>query len=191
MKVFNFFAHIFSIFAFLTLGSLLIIVALHILSLDDALFKVREIYMSPWLSIQTGLMGILFITMGLTFTKLLVKKGREQDAVIVQSEIGPIVVSANAIEDAVKKVLKKFNLVKDSKTRILIRGKDVAIRLGLILWAGGRVPELMEEIQLEVNRRVQKLLGEENKLEVSCDVDGIKDYETNLEPLSHQDHLEV
>lgn len=191
MKVFNFFVHIFAIFSFLTLGSLLMIVALHILALEDAILRVREIYANPWLGIQTGFLGLLFITVGLTFTKLLVKKGREQDAVIVQSEIGPIVVSANAIEDAVKKVLKRFNLVKDSKIKTLIRGKDVEIQIRLVLWAGGNVPELLEEIQGDVFRRIQKLLGESNKLEVSCDVQRIQDYETDKDPVERDEPMSV
>jgi len=95
MKVFNFFIFVFAIFSFLTLGSLMLIVALHILSVEDALLKVREVYADGWMSLQTGFLGLLFITVGLAFTKMLVKKGREQDAVIVQSEMGPIVVSSN------------------------------------------------------------------------------------------------
>ena len=43
MKVANAFAQLFAILAFLTLGSLMIIVSLHLLAFDDAILKVQEI----------------------------------------------------------------------------------------------------------------------------------------------------
>lgn len=183
MKVFNFFAHVFALFAFLTVGSLLMIVAMHILSLEDAIFKLKELYASPWQSLQAGLIGLLFIGIGLSFARMLVKKGRDADAVILRSEAGPVVVSVMAIEEAVKKVIKRFNLVKDAKVKVLTQGKDVEIRVRLVLWAGGRVPELLSEIQEEVHSRVRKLLGQENKLEVACDVQHIEDHEAEREPV--------
>ena len=185
MKVYNFFAHIFSIFAFLTVGSLLIIVALHILSLEDAIFKLRELYASPLQSAQAGMIGLAFIVIGLSFARMIVKKGRDADAVILQGEAGPLVVSVSAIEDAVRKVLKRFNLVKECKIKTLIHSKDVEIRLRLVLWAGGRVPELLVEIQDEVYGRLRKLLSSDNKVEVSCDVQRIEDHELNLPQLDY------
>ena len=61
MKVINAFAHIFAIFAFLTIGSLLMIVAFHILSLPDAQRQLEEFYSTPWRSVQTAVVGMVFI----------------------------------------------------------------------------------------------------------------------------------
>lgn len=181
MKVVNVFAQLFAIFSFLTLGSLLVIVAVHILSADDAVLRVREIYDQPWKSVQAGFLGLFFIMVGLIFSKVLLKAGRESEAVIYQSEIGPVVVSVTAIEDVVKKVLKRFHLVKESKIKTLVHGKDVELRLRLILWAGGQVPELLVEIQQQVRDRLKKLLGAENLIEVNCDVQKIEEQENDLE----------
>ena len=177
MKVMNAFIQLFAIFAFLTLGSLLIIVASRILSLEDALFKLKELYSSPWKSVQTGLVGLLFILVGLAFTKIMLKKGRDQEALIFQSEMGPIVVSYMAIEDVAKKALKRFHIVKDSKIKTVIRGKNVEVKIRLHLWSGAKISELLLEIQEDVLNRVRKLLGSENKLEVICDVLRIEDFE--------------
>lgn len=177
MKVFTAFTYIFSVFAFLTVGSLLIIVSLHILSFQDALIKIEEVYSSPMKSMQTGLIGLVFILIGLAFSKMLVKRGKEADALILQSEAGPIVVSLHAIEDAVKKVVKRFHLVKESKIKTIIRTKQVQIKLRLVLWSGGQIPELISEIQSEVKVRLSKLLNDECQLEVACDIQRIEDYE--------------
>ena len=177
MKVFNFFSHIFAVFSFLTLGSLLILVACHMLSLEDALLQLRGVYASPWHSLQTGFFGLVCITVGLSFARMMVKQRRNTEALIFQSEIGPMVVSTTTLEDVVRKVLKHFHLVKDCKTKILISGKDVEIRLRLVLWSAVRVQELLTEIQSEIDARARKLLGPENHLEIICDVQGIEDHE--------------
>ncbi len=182
MKVVNAFAQLFAIFAFLTLGSLLIIISLHLLSYADASIKLQEIYQNPWRSMQIGVVGLVFILMGLAFSKMLVKMGRPNEALIYQSEVGPMVVSSQAIESAAFKALKKFSLVKKTKIKINIRGKDVEVKLRLILWSGGQVPSLLSELQEDVQARVKRLLGPENQVIVTCDVKGIEETETLFEP---------
>jgi uncharacterized alkaline shock family protein YloU len=181
MKVVNVFAQIFAIFAFLTLGSLLVIVSLHVLSVDDAIVRIHELYNDPWKSLHSGILGLFFISVGLIFSKLLLKTGRQSEAIIFQSEMGPMLVSVTAIEDVVKRVLKRFHLVKDNKIKTLVHGKNVELRLRLVLWSGGQVPELLSDIQQQVRSRVKKLLGPENNVEVNCDVQRIEDHEGDLE----------
>lgn len=163
------------------------IVSFHILDYQDALAKLQDLYASPSQSFQMGIGGIVFICVGLIFTKLLIKQGRQTEALIFQSEIGPIVVSVSAIEDTARKVTKRFHLVKDCKIKIRIEGKFVELKLSLTLWSGSRVPELVSEVQEEVRSRVKKLIGPETRLEITCDVQKIEDHEADFPlPQSNQ-----
>jgi uncharacterized alkaline shock family protein YloU len=183
MKVFNAFAHVFAIFAFLTLGSLLIIISLHIVTLEDALSQLRLLYTDPWNSTKAGILGLSFIAVGLSFTRMLLKKRRQAEVLIYQSDAGPVVISVTAFEDVVKKVLKRFHLVKESKNKILVQGKDVEIKLRLVLWSGGKIQELLVEIQEDIRTRIRKMIGPEGQVEVTCDVQRIEDHEAaSLEP---------
>ncbi len=191
MKVVNVFAQIFAIFAFLTLGSLFMIVALHVLSLEDALYKIREVYQNPVQSVHLGFIGVLFIAVGLIFSRMLVKKGRESDAIIYQGETGPMIISVSAIEDVMKKVLKKFHMVKEWKAKTLIHGKDLEIKLRLVLWSGGGVPKLLAEIQDEIGDRLRKMLGSDNRFEILCDVQKIEDHDNELQNQEDQKGNEI
>jgi hypothetical protein len=177
MKVIHAFAQIFAIFAFLTLGSLMMIVAMHILTVDDAVFKLRAIYYSPWQSLRIGFVGFLFIMIGLQFSKTLVKKSKQTDAIILRSENGPLLISITAVEDVVKKVVKHFHLIKEQKTKILVQNKMLQAKMRLVLWSGGKVPELLNELQSEIRAKLVKLLGEDIRLEINCDVQRIEDHE--------------
>lgn len=176
MKVFNVFSQIFAIVAFLTLGSLLLIIAFHILSLENAVIQVRELYASPLRSLQEFLLGLVFIAVGLSFARNLLKKRRQDEAIICQSETGPIIVSVTAMEDVIRKVMKRFLLVKNFRSKVLIQDKDVQIKMRLILWAGAKVQSLLLEVQEEINSRIKKLLGPSNRVEVICDVQKIEDH---------------
>lgn len=183
MKVTNAFAQLFAILAFLTLGSLMIIVSLHLLAFEDAILKVQEIYQSTGRSVQVGLVGLIFIILGLAFAKMLVKTGRPNEAVIFQSEIGPMVVSTTTLGNAAVKAVKRFPLVKSAKVKVNILGKNIEIKLRLVLWAGGHVPTVLAELQQEVQQRVKRLLGSENQLIVICDVRGIDEAGSGLQDL--------
>lgn len=180
MKVVNAFATLFAIFAFLTLGSLLLMVALHLLAAEDAMTRIQEIYSNPWRSLQTGVLGLLFILVGLTFAKVFLKRGREMEVIIFQGGMGPIVISVSTIEDIVRKVLKRFSLVKEWKTKTLIEGRDVEIRLRLVLWSGGDVPALLNSIQQEIRDRLRKILGPEGQLEIRCDVIRVEESQLDI-----------
>ena len=184
MKVTNAFAQIFAILAFLTMGSLMIIVSLHLLAFDDAILKIQEIYQSPWRASQVGVAGLVFIILGLAFAKMFVKAGRPNEAVIFQSEIGPMVVSSGTLGNAAAKAAKRFPLVKSAKVKVHILGKNVEIKLRLVLWAGGQISTVLSGIQQEVRQRVERLLGTENQLIVICDVKGVEEAGAGLQDLA-------
>lgn len=177
MKIISAFTYVFAVFSFLTLGSLMMIVALHILTADQAVLKLQEIYHSPWQSLRTGFVGLLFMLVGLSFAKTLVKQGRQTDALIIRGENGPLVMPVNMIEDVIKKVVKKFHLVKEVKIKVVIKGKALEVKMRLVLWSGGRVPDLLVELQEEVRSRIFKVLGEDIKIELICDVQRIEEHE--------------
>lgn len=181
MKVVQAFTTLFAVMAFLTLGSLLLMVGLHLLSQEDAVLRIQEIYTNPWRSLQTGFVGLLFILVGLAFAKMLIKRGRQTEAIVFQGEMGPIVVSITAIEDLIKKVLKHFALIKEWKSKILIDGREVDIKLRLILWSGGDIPNLLNSVQHEIHTRLQKILGAECSVEIYCDVIRIEESHFELE----------
>ena len=68
-------------------------------------------------------------------------------------------------------------------------GKDVDIKLRFVLWSGARIQALLGEIQEEIQARVAKLLGPENKIEIICDVQRIEDHEAVPETRSSEKKL--
>ena len=78
-----------------------------------------------------------------------------------------------------RQVLKRFHLVKEWKTKTGIDGRDIEIKLRMVLWSGGDMPGLLSGIQQEIRDRLKKILGPECRLEIFCDVVRIE--ESNFE----------
>lgn len=188
MKVGNVIVYLLSAFAFLMLGCLFLFVSLHFLSFDDAILKVQEVYQSTWRSVQAGVVGLVFITLGLTFAKMLVKEGRPNEAIIFHSGTGLVVVSAATIENTAIRTVRHFSFVKSVKVKATITGKNIELRLRLFLWSGGHVPTILAELQQEVQDRVKRLLGPENQLVVTCDVRGVEEVSASKDLSVTQDH---
>ncbi len=170
MKIINIFVHIFAVFAFLTVGSLMMIVSLHVLSMEDALLKVQYIYDDPWKSLQMGITGILFIFVGIILSKTLVKLIRRDDDVVLYGKWGYMTVSVRAIDDLVKKVVQKFDVVKEIKTETDVEGNNLNIIANLSVVSGWNLPELINVIQNDISSRINKMLGGGIELKLAVNV---------------------
>lgn len=179
MKVVHFFIYVFSVLVYLTIGSLLMIVALHIVSMDDVFTAVREAYRGFWSSFQTFLVGFLFICVGLAFAKLLIARARSEDALMYQSEMGRITVSLTAIEDIARKALKKFLVVKDCKVKTHLHDSELDVILRLTLWSTLNIPDLLRDVQEEVRQKLTRVLGMEHPLEIKAEVVKVEDHKVD------------
>ncbi|MBI1978134.1 MAG: alkaline shock response membrane anchor protein AmaP [Candidatus Omnitrophica bacterium] len=170
MKLINIFVHVIAIFAFLTIGSLMIIVSLHVLSMEDALLKVQEVYENPWQSFQMGVTGVLFIFVGLIFSKMLVKGTRKEDDLVLYGKWGYLSVSIRAINDLVRRVLRKFDVVREIQLETDAQASRLKIVANLSVLSGWNLPELIHAIQSDLTERLNKMLGGEIELELIVNV---------------------
>ncbi len=150
------------------------LVSLHLLAFDDAIIEVQKIYQSSLRSFQMGATGLVFIAVGLGCAKALVKMARPNEAVIFQTDIGPMVVSVKTLVNVSIKIAKKFSFVKTAKAKVQIHDKKVELKLGLVLWeVGGQPATLLSEVQEAVLERISRLLGRKNHLTIVCYINGI------------------
>lgn len=170
MKVVNFIVEIISILVYLTVGSFLIIVAVHLVGFEDAINAVTDIYKNPVHSLEAGGIGLIFIVIGLTLAKIIVKRGRSDDALVLDSAAGKIRVSVDAIEDIARKVLKKFLLIKEYRVRTHVSDQHLEIKVRLVLWSGGSIPNIVNELRTDLGNRLSKVLGLKDNMEIKVDV---------------------
>ncbi|MBI4971880.1 MAG: alkaline shock response membrane anchor protein AmaP [Candidatus Omnitrophica bacterium] len=178
MKVFDLFTKVFTVFAFLTLGSLLIMVSLHVVAWDDLMRDLGRIYEDPRAAFQTLIAGIFFIFMGLAFAKILIKQTRYAGGIIYAGPLGRTTVSVSAVEDVVRKTLKRFPEILTFTLKCRGYEKKAEIKVKLVVQAGVTLPVFSDEVKKEIRSRLERLLNLVNDVEVFVNVRNIKDSES-------------
>ena len=169
MKVASFVVNLCSVFVLLTLGSLLTIVSLHLVAIDDLMATVRHVYYSPWKLFQLGAFGLLMNVLGLAFAKTLIK-ATDGSAVIYESNNGQVRVAMEAMHETLRKAMKKYTVIKEQKMKISIDGQHVEAKIKMVLWMGVDVASFVKTLQEELHGILSRLLGEESEVEVFVDV---------------------
>jgi UDP-N-acetylmuramyl pentapeptide phosphotransferase/UDP-N-acetylglucosamine-1-phosphate transferase len=170
MRLTHIVAYIFAVFAFLTIGSLMMIVSLNVLTMEDALLKVQDVYENSWQLFKTGSGGVIFILIGLVFAKLLVKETRSNEDVLLLGKWGYFSVSTRAIEDLISKALRRFDDIQELQTKIDVRGSQLKVATDISIVTGRNVAEVVDEAQRELLRKIHRLIGDGVEVEVSVNI---------------------
>jgi uncharacterized alkaline shock family protein YloU len=176
MKVVQFFVFAFSVLVYLTVGSLLVIMALRIVPVEDVYLAIEQMYSGFWDSMQILVTGFLFVSVGLVFAKMLIARNRAEDSVVFQSEMGRISVSLDAIEDIVRKALKKFLVIKDCKIKRRLQDGELDILIRLTLWSAMNIPDLVREVQDDIRQKLARVLGMEYPIEIKAEVVKVEEH---------------
>lgn len=173
MRLFSFLNQLFTVICYLTLGSFFIIIAFHWWPLENAIETLYRVYHSDFFTLVIALTGCGFVALGLMLLRIFVKTNPQNEALVCRTDAGVVVVSGKAIEDVARKVIKKSPFVRDCKIKLSIRSQWVSLQLRMTLWANDSLAAVVQEIQEEICARLQKLLGRDNQLLVSCEIDRI------------------
>ncbi len=173
MRISRLFAYAFAAFAFLTLGSLMLIVSLHVLSMEDALLKVEELYEKPWQSVRMGISGLFFVVLGLVFSKFFVKSLKPSDDLILYGKWGHLNVSVRTISDLLRRVLKKYESIRLINVDVAASGNQLKVEANLVLLSEWGLPDLSSKIREEMIKRLKQILGAEVELDLVLNIRGV------------------
>ncbi len=179
MKAFDLFTKVFSVFAFLSIGSLLIMVALHVVAWNDLVRDLGRIYEEPAAALQTLAIGVFFVFMGLAFAKMLIKQTRYAGGLIYTGPLGRTTVSVSAIEDVVRKALKRFPEILTFTLKCRGYETKAEIKIRLVVQEGVSLPRFTDEVKKEVLARLARILSLVNDVEIFIDVRNVKEGESS------------
>lgn len=176
MKLINFFIEVFCVVAFLTLGSLMMLVSMHILPMEDALIKVQALYESTSESFQLGISGILFIVIGLLLSKKVIKQNQRAEGFFsVESDAGLVTIAYSAIDELVAKILKRYEVVKKFTSSCHFIAGRLEIKIMIEVVSGWDLGELTLNIKRDVEEKVLKMLRSQTSVVIDINVSKIEE----------------
>jgi len=89
-------------------------------------------------------------------------------------------VSLQAMDDLVQKIIRKYDVVKKLQSDIHVEGNKMKVIAKLTVISGWNLPELINTIQTELSKKLNKMLGGGVELELDVNVNKIIDSDSHI-----------
>jgi uncharacterized alkaline shock family protein YloU len=153
----------------------MLIVSLHVLSMEDALVKLEQLYDSAWQSTRLGFAGVAFIFLGLVFAKVLIKLTRPSDDVMLFGKWGYINLSLKAIENLSRKTFRKFEFLRVVNVKTSSTGNQVKVDVNITVSITENIAALLQVAQKELGEKLERMLGEQIEVSLSINIINISE----------------
>ena len=145
---------------FIIIGTGFIAISLDFIELNE----VMAFYESYNLKTSVGLVGALFILVGLLITHFTFGGIQRERTIAFNTPDGQVVISLSAIENFVKKLANQLPEIKDMRSSVFASKKGVNISTRISLWSDANIPDVTERIQSIIKNKVQDMLGIEESI---------------------------
>lgn len=157
----------------LAAGVFAVVAALDLVSPDSLTGLLSDISSNPQASIIVAIGGIVLALVGISAPFRLEKHLKKNKVITFQNADGGVAVSTLAIEEYIKKIAKYVPGIKSISSRVNLDRKGIAIVSSVTMSAGANIPETTELLQGEIRARVQKMLGQEEKINITIHISRI------------------
>lgn len=155
---------------YLAIGGALIILALNVFSLDQIIESVNFLYSDQNLKLAMGVIGIMFILIGILSTQISFGKMHREKTIAFENPDGQVVVSLTAIEEFIKRMVKEMPQVKELKSTVTASKKGIDVVSRATLFSDSNIPEITEKIQSMIKTKLLEMLGIEEAISVRMHV---------------------
>jgi len=170
MKILKSLVTIVHIFLFLGLGAALIVLAFGLVSADEIMNVINNIYADPNLRLALGVTGGMLVLIGLIITNLNFGKFQMEKTIAFENPEGQVTVSLSAIEDFIKKSVHHLPEVQELRSNVTASKKGINVICKATILADTNIPETTERIQNIVKAKVQDMLGLEETINIKINV---------------------
>ena len=157
MKISHIILIIFGALVFLMLGCFLFFgVCIGLSSIEDVIKDVHRLYDHR---ILAGFIGIIFLSAGYVAVKTLLKRSARDEIFVVDNEYGRTSIALSAVQDLVRKKIKKYEMIKKAKIRVAVQNRILTITVHLTVFSGTTASEIIEQIREELHKTIKNFIG--------------------------------
>lgn len=151
----------------------------HLLRLEQVVDFLYIIYVDNTLRLIFGVLAGILLLKNFVYYRLLSASVRRDKMVAFDNPSGRVSVSLSALEDMVKRNVRRLPEVKDVKPDIFASKKGVQFKIRLHLFSEVNIPDITSKVQELVKKKVQEMIGLDQSIDVTIFVgkispDGVK-----------------
>ncbi|MGE5422464.1 MAG: alkaline shock response membrane anchor protein AmaP [Ignavibacteriales bacterium] len=126
---------------------------------EEPMKWINAAFANPQNRIITGLVGALFVLLGLNLLMQGLRTPKKIDMVIQESPDGPVTITVPAVKQIVLKAVKLIEGVREVKPEISNGKRGVQVHLTIMVNPDHKLPELTTAIQDKVREYLEQLAG--------------------------------
>lgn len=149
----------------LLVGSSLVAMSLQLVTIDEVVGFLNNIYASRDFRVILGISGFVLAILGFVIFQWVTLKLQREKTIAFTTPDGQVTVSLEAIGNFIRRVTGSLPGVKEIKPDVVANRKGLQVFAKVILLEETNIPDISEEIQRLVRKKIQDMLGIEENIQ--------------------------
>lgn len=149
----------------LLVGGSFVAVSLQLVSIDDVVGLLNHIYGSRDFRVVLGVSGFVLAILGFVIFQLVTLKMQREKTIAFTTPDGQVTVSLEAIENFIHRITKHLHGIKEIRPDVVANRKGLHVFVRVTLLEETNIPEISEEIQRVIRKKIQDMLGIEENIQ--------------------------
>ena len=149
----------------LLVGSGFVAVSLQLVGIDDVVGLLNHIYASRDFRVVLGVSGFIVAILGFVIFQLVTLKMQREKTIAFTTPDGQVTVSLEAIENFIRRITKHLHGIKEIRPDVVANKKGLHVFAKVTLLEETNIPEISEEIQRLIRKKIQDMLGIEENIQ--------------------------
>ena len=153
------------------LGTVVLSFSLHLIELNDIVFKLNELYSSFNARIALGTGGVFFILLALLLAQIGSSRREREKTIAFNNPSGQVTITLFAVEDLIRRMSQELPQIKELKPDVIATKKrGIQVKIRLILKSETNIPEFTAHLQEMVKNKIQEIFGIDEQIVVKIHV---------------------
>jgi hypothetical protein len=154
------------------IGSFLFGISLGLLNEEAVVQEIGRLYDHRIITLIVSL--FLFYTCYVV-TRTLIKRATREEIFISEGDFGRVSISIPAVNDVVRKVMRKFDYIKRYRLDSYAQNKKLVVKIMIKDWDGRKVSDMTDAVIAELKTKLHKIMGLEGNIEVHLKIHKLND----------------
>ncbi|KPK42786.1 MAG: hypothetical protein AMJ78_01355 [Omnitrophica WOR_2 bacterium SM23_29] len=191
MKILSRISMLFFLVIFVSVGLLLIAVALRLIPSESILNALDYIYAARDLRVGIFTIGVVVIFISIATYQFTAVRIQRQKNIAFDNPDGQVSISLSAIEEFIRRIGFSIPEVKDLKSDCIATKKGIDISTKVVFWSDANIPEVTERIQSLIKGKVQEMLGVDEPIIIKVHVTKIVAREEMKQPKKEKEDVSM
>ncbi|MBF0619240.1 MAG: alkaline shock response membrane anchor protein AmaP [Candidatus Omnitrophica bacterium] len=170
MRWFNRLAICFYVAIILIVGFSSLLFLAHFLSLRSFEQFLGFVYFDPKAGLVAGFIVAGAMLISLAFARIIYGREEKERIIALNNPLGRVTISLSALEDMLRRMVARTPQIKELKPDISAIRKGLEIDIRLVLSSDANIPELTADLQGLIKRKVQEVVGVDEKVNIRIHV---------------------